>query len=109
MSLLAGVSAGHLVGVGLHQALVKDVWRLQTGMTIALWELLLEATVVIKKTLLFLLPSVLFIRLQNGAGMDCKCRLAPSVPFHSFPAVVYLARQQALYCGIGASTTGSTI
>ena len=66
-------------------------------------------TVAVKKTLPFPLPSVPFVRLQNGAGTDCKCRLAPSVPFHSFPAVVYWARQQALYCGMGASTTGSTI
>ena len=30
---------------------------------------------------------------------------APSIPFHSFPAVMYWARQQALCCGMGASTT----
>ena len=32
-------------------------------------------------------------------------------PFRSvsFPAVVYWARQQGLYCGMGASATGSTV
>ena len=50
-----------------------------------------------QKTLLFPLPSVPFVCLQNGAGVDCK--LPPSVPFYSFPAVLW-ARQQALYCGM---------
>ena len=36
-------------------------------------------------------------------------RIANAILFHSFPAVVYCARQQALYYGMGASTTGSTI
>ena len=61
-----------------------------------------EDTVVVKKMLLFPLPSIPFVPWQNGAQTDCNHKQAVySILAVSFPAVVYWAREQALYCGIG--------
>ena len=48
----------------------------------AVSDTLLPCTVAVKKTLPFSLPSVLFVRLQNGAQTDCKRSLGQSIPFH---------------------------
>jgi hypothetical protein len=49
-----------------------------------------------------------FVRVQNGTRRDCmhanENERSTFVPFVLFPAVEYSARQQALYCGMGAGT-----
>ena len=56
--------------------------------------LLHAGAMLLKRTLLFPLPSIPFVRLQNGAGTDCKHKLGPcihsSVPFISCSCVLGL-------------------